>query len=218
MQGHVTLPVDMQSHGLGPREYGLAVAVNGLLIVLVSLPISHAAGRWPRFGAMAAASLLLGLGFGFQALADSLPLYALAVAIWTLGEIASAAVAPAIIADLAPIEWRGLYQGVYGSSFGLAFFVGPVLGGWILQRLGAASALARLPRAGRGAGGGLPRAGAVRAPAGSSRVSRRHRRLTEFPASPCQLAAGRFTWGTTPANKDRGLPWTSCCSRGSSSP
>ncbi len=139
MQGHVTLPVDMQSHGLGPREYGLAVAVNGLLIVLVSLPISHAAGRWPRFGAMAGASLLVGLGFGFQAFADSLPLYALAVAIWTLGEIAAAAVAPAIIADLAPIERRGLYQGVYGSSWSLAFFVGPVLGGRILQDLGAAT-------------------------------------------------------------------------------
>lgn len=137
MQGHVTLPVDMQSHGLSPRDYGLAVAVNGLLIVLVSLPISHAAGRWPRFGTMAAASLLLGLGFGFQALADNLPLYALAVAIWTLGEIAAAAVAPAIIADLAPIALRGLYQGVYGSSFGLAFFAGPVLGGWILQHHGA---------------------------------------------------------------------------------
>jgi MFS family permease len=139
MQGHVTLPVDMQSHGLGPREYGLAVAVNGLLIVLVSLPVSCAAGRWPRFGAMAAAALLLGLGFGFQAFADSLPLYALAVAVWTLGEIAAAAVAPAIIADLAPIERRGLYQGVYGSSWSLAFFVGPVLGGRILQDLGAAT-------------------------------------------------------------------------------
>ncbi len=139
MQGHVTLPVDMQSHGLGPREYGLAIAVNGLLIVLVSLPISHAAGRWPRFGAMAGASLLLGLGFGFQAVADSLPLYATAVAIWTLGEIAAAAVGPAVIADLAPVELRGLYQGVFGASWGLAFFVGPVLGGRILQDLGAAT-------------------------------------------------------------------------------
>jgi MFS family permease len=139
MQGHVTLPVDMQAHGLGPRQYGLAVAVNGLLIVLVSLPLTHAAARWPRFAAMAGASVLLGLGFGCQAFAGGLPIYAAAVAIWTFGEIIGASVAPAVIADLAPVELRGLYQGVFGSSWGLAFFVGPILGGRILQQQGAAA-------------------------------------------------------------------------------
>ncbi len=139
MQGFVTLPVDMASHGLGPEQYGLAVAMNGFLIVLISIPVSNAAGRWPRFGAMAASALLLGFGFGFTALADSLPLFALSVAIWTLGEVAASAVAPAIIADLSPVELRGLYQGIFGSAWGLAFFIGPVIGGWVFEHLGANS-------------------------------------------------------------------------------
>jgi MFS family permease len=137
MQSFVTLPVDMDSHGLGPEQYGLAIAMNGLLIVLINIPISNIAGSWPRFEAMAAAAVLLGLGFGFTAVADSTPLFALSVGIWTLGEIVASAVAPAIIADLAPVELRGLYQGIFGSAWGLAFFIGPLLGGWVYEQLGA---------------------------------------------------------------------------------
>jgi MFS family permease len=137
MQGFVTLPVDMGSHGLGPEQYGLAIALNGFLIVLISIPISNMAGHWPRFKAMAASAVLLGLGFGFTAFADSALLFALSVGIWTLGEIAASAVAPAIIADLAPVELRGLYQGIFGSAWGLAFFIGPLLGGWVFENLGA---------------------------------------------------------------------------------
>jgi MFS family permease len=46
-------------------------------------------------------------------------------------------VAPSVVADLAPIDKRGLYQGVFGAAWGLAFFTGPVLGGWIYQTRGA---------------------------------------------------------------------------------
>jgi MFS family permease len=60
----------------------------------------------------------------------------LSVAIWTLGEIAATSVAPAIIADLSPVKLRGLYQGIFGSAWGLAFFIGPLAGGWIYEHLG----------------------------------------------------------------------------------
>ena len=82
-------------------------------------------------------AIFLGLGFGFGALANTFPLYAISVGIWTLGEIAASAVAPTIIADLAPVKLRGLYQGIFGSSWGLSFFIGPLLGGWIYEHLGA---------------------------------------------------------------------------------
>jgi MFS family permease len=136
MQGVVTLPVAMSAHGLGPEQYGLAIAANGALVVLLSIPVSRAAAGWPRFRALAVAALLLGLGYGMTALSSSLWQYALTVAVWTLGEIVGATVAPAIVADLSPPDLRGLYQGVFGAAFGLSLFTGPVLGGWVYQRLG----------------------------------------------------------------------------------
>jgi len=135
-QGYVALPLDMQTNGLGPQSYGAAVAVNGILIILVTIPISNMAIKWPRFETIAASAILLGLGFGFTAFATTLPLFILSVAIWTLGEVAANSVAPAIIADLSPVKLRGLYQGIFGSAWGLAFFIGPLAGGWVYEHLG----------------------------------------------------------------------------------
>ena len=87
MQGYVTLPLDMQSHGLGPAIWTV-IAVNGFLIILVTIPISNMAARWPRFETIAVSAVLLGLGFGFTAFATNFPLFASSVVIWTLGEIA----------------------------------------------------------------------------------------------------------------------------------
>jgi len=136
-QGNVTLPLDMQSHGLGPQQYGAAIAVNGLLIILVTIPLSNMAARWPRFETIAVSAVLLGLGFGFTALATNLPLFVISVAIWTLGEIAATSVAPTLIADLSPVNLRGLYQGIFGAAWGLAYFIGPLAGGWIYEHLGS---------------------------------------------------------------------------------
>lgn len=136
-QGYVGLPLDMTSHGLGREQYGLAIAVNGFLIILVTIPVSNMARKWPRFETIAAAAVLLGLGFGSTALATNLPLFVLSVAIWTLGEIAATSVGPTIIADLSPVDLRGLYQGIFGAAWGLAFFVGPILGGWVYENRGS---------------------------------------------------------------------------------
>ncbi len=138
MQGIVILPLDMVRHGLSTADYGLAIASNAILIVLITMQTSQIVGRWPPFSAISLAALLFGLGFGVNAFAATLPLYVFGVIIWSLGEVISAAVAPAIIASLSPVEFRGLYQGIFGSAWGLALLVGPVLGGWIFDRLSPA--------------------------------------------------------------------------------
>ena len=139
MQGNVTLPLDMQADGLGPRDYGVAIAVNGALIILMTIPVSNMAAKWPRFETVAVAAVLMGLGFGATALATDLPLFALSVAIWTLGEIAATSVSPAIIADLSPVQLRGLYQGIFGAAWGLSYFIGPLAGGWIYEHWGSST-------------------------------------------------------------------------------
>ena len=138
-QAHVTLPIDMAADGLPPSDYGLAIAVNGALIVLITIPLSRRAQRWPRYPAIAASVLLLGTGFGLTGLAGSVWFYALTVAVWTVGEVLGAAIAPVIVAGMSPPAMRGLYQGIWGSSWGIAFLVGPALGGLVYERLGSAT-------------------------------------------------------------------------------
>ena len=86
---------------------------------------------------MASAGLLLGLGFGLTAFASTLLFYSFTVAVWTFGEVIGASIAPTIVSEISPPALRGLYQGIWGSSWGLAFFIGPALGGYVYQHLGS---------------------------------------------------------------------------------
>lgn len=138
-QAEVTLPLDMAGHGLLPSDYGLALAVNGALIVLVTLQVTRRAARWPRYPVMATAALFVGTGFGLAGLAGLAPtlgFYALTVVVWTIGEVIGAAVAPTVVSEMSPPGLRGLYQGIWGSSWGLAFFAGPVIGGFVFGHYG----------------------------------------------------------------------------------
>jgi MFS family permease len=136
-QANVTLPIDMAAKGLRPSDYGLAIAVNGALIVLVTIWISRRTERSPRYPTIAVSAVLLGVGFGLTGFATALPFFMVTVAIWTFGEVIGAAVAPVIVAEMSPPALRGLYQGMWGSSWGLAFFLGPALGGLAYQELGS---------------------------------------------------------------------------------
>lgn len=137
LQCNVTLPIDMRVHGLSTDAFGALLALNGVLIVLLS-PLSIAfVPRLPRGRALAASALLVGVGFGANALAGSVPLYALAIATWTFGEILQAAVMPAVVADLAPANRRGIYQGFFVMSWGGASFAAPLAGSFVYERSGA---------------------------------------------------------------------------------
>ncbi|HUX13314.1 MAG TPA: MFS transporter [Spirochaetia bacterium] len=153
-QSGSTLPIAMGIHGVGPAGYGIVISLNGLLIVFLGISASRRAERWPRFPSIAVANVLLGAGFGLTMFAHALPLYALSVVIWTVGEIVNASVAPAVVADLATPDVQGLYQGIYGSAWGLAFFAGPALGGWVLSEFGGPVLWAGCLVIGIGAAGG----------------------------------------------------------------
>ncbi|MCA9911349.1 MAG: MFS transporter, partial [Anaerolineae bacterium] len=137
VQSSVTMPLAMEARGLSESDYGLAVALNGVIIVLVGLPISQYVQRYSRLVVLAMAAVLTGVGFGLNAFATTTAGFAFAVAIWTLGELMAAPVGTAIVADISPVARRGLYQGIFGSSFGAAYAIGPIIGGAIFQRLGA---------------------------------------------------------------------------------
>ncbi|HEU5377979.1 MAG TPA: MFS transporter, partial [Ktedonobacteraceae bacterium] len=135
-QNTSTLPADMQLHGLSAAQYGLAIAVNGLVVVLCGLPLSHLFSRCSPWRVLAISALLIGAGFGLTSLADhlvSLPFYAGSVALWTLGEILFIPTSATIVALLSPPSCRGAYQGIARTSWGLSACLGPLVGGFTLQ-------------------------------------------------------------------------------------
>jgi MFS family permease len=134
---HLTaLPIAMAADGLPPSAFGVVIGLNGLLIVAGQLLVSRRARGLGRSGLLAVAAVLTGAGFGLTAWADTIPLYALTVLIWTLGEMVALPAQSTLVADLAPSHLRGSYQGVFSLGFSVATFVAPVAGGWVFQHLG----------------------------------------------------------------------------------
>ncbi|MFD7642342.1 MDR family MFS transporter [Kitasatospora sp. NPDC059795] len=133
-QGSTTLAMDMGRHGISSSQYGLLVSLNGVLIVLLQLPLTRLMEGRDRTALLAAGALLTGWGFGLTAVAgSSVALYAMTVVVWTLGEIVSTPTMMALVAEQSPARARGRYQGVYSLSWSLASFVGPMAGGLLLQ-------------------------------------------------------------------------------------
>jgi MFS family permease len=137
---HLTaLPEDMRLKGLSAADFGMAIAVNGLLIVLFQPAMTKFLKETPRWRILAAASLLTGLGFGMNAWARTLAQFALAVAVWTLAEIILVPVNASIVADLSPVNMRGRYQSAWGLSWSAAMLVAPTVGPLIIGHTGMAA-------------------------------------------------------------------------------
>ncbi|MFF4380442.1 MDR family MFS transporter [Kitasatospora sp. NPDC001547] len=137
-QGATTLAVDMGRRGITSTEYGLVIGLNGLLIVLLQIPLTRWVENRSRSAMLAAAALFIGWGFGVTALAGSSAwFYAFTVTVWTIGEILYTPTLMGLIAELSPTHARGRYQGVYSLSWSLASFLGPAVGGVLLERAGS---------------------------------------------------------------------------------
>ncbi|MFF7158665.1 MFS transporter [Streptomyces sp. NPDC008139] len=135
-QANSTLAVDMGAHGLSARQFGVVIAINGLVIVLLQIPVTRLVRRYGNAALLGVGSLLMAWGFGLTVLAGSVALYSLTVVVWTLGEIVHAPASMSVVADLAPATARGRYQGMYTLSWSAAAFAGPLVGGVTLDQLG----------------------------------------------------------------------------------
>jgi MFS family permease len=135
-QDRSALPLDLRRHGIHETAYGWLMCVNGVLVILFQPSITRMLSSSSRTAVLAGASLLFGIGYGLYGVVDSVSGYLLAIVLWTTGEIAIVPVAAAVVADLAPADQRGRYQGVYAMSFGIASCVGPLLGITVLHHGG----------------------------------------------------------------------------------
>jgi MFS family permease len=127
-----TLTGWMAQQGHGPSAYGAVLAINGLLIVALQPSIAEWIARFDRRNVLACSAVLMGAGFALHGVSSLIAVHAIAVAVWTLGEMINSPSASAFVADRAPAAARGRYQGVYAMSWGLASCIAPIVGPRVL--------------------------------------------------------------------------------------
>ena len=131
------MPLYMVKHlHFEKHVYGMMFTVNTLLIVAVEVPVNLRTAHWSHRRTLTVGSLLVAVGFGSMAFADTVPEIAATVVVWTFGEMVLFPGMTAYVSDLAPPDRRGRYMGLYTTAFAMAFTFGPWIGARILDRFG----------------------------------------------------------------------------------
>jgi len=127
-QSQGTFPLRVFDLGFSAATFGLLISLNGLLIMVFELGFTVVTRRFRARPVMALGYVLIGVGFALTGLADTVPLLALTVVIWTLGEIVEGPVSSAYTAEIAPERLRGRYIGARSFVFALALVLAPSVG------------------------------------------------------------------------------------------
>uniref|UniRef100_J2K287 Integral membrane transport protein n=1 Tax=Streptomyces auratus AGR0001 TaxID=1160718 RepID=J2K287_9ACTN len=186
-QAYVSMPVSMGQDGFSSADFGMVIAVNGILIVLLQIPVTRFIEHRSPAMLLVGSALLAGYGFGLTALAGSVAMYAVAVAVWTLGEIINSPTQMGLVVRLSPVHGRGRYQGIYALSWSIASLTAPLLGGTVIDHYGADALWAGCAAVGTAAAAGY---GLLlrRLPGQEPHTARRVGAPPEIPSNPAPAA------------------------------
>jgi MFS family permease len=130
-----TLPIYAKNFvGVPDGEIGLFLGANGLVVILLQLPISYVIDRTSRVGALLVGAALFASSSATLLLTESFFGILLAFAgFFTLAEMILEVAGAALAAELAPVRLRGTYLALFGACFGAAYGVSPVVAGALLE-------------------------------------------------------------------------------------
>ena len=127
-QGYATLPLHVRASGHSTTLYGMLMSINGTLIIALELWVTGVTRRVAPRIAIAAGLLLIGVGYGSTGFAHTATTMAATVVVWTFGEMCFSPVASAYVADIAPDDMRGRYQGLFALTFSFGMVMAPIGG------------------------------------------------------------------------------------------
>lgn len=127
MQSMISLPAVFSAAGATPLDYGLLLALDPLVVVLVQVALQHWLLRTPSLLVCALGVAMVGVGLALTGMGTSLTWYAATIPLWVAGEVAFLTAAPGVVAIIAPEHLRGVYFGVWGGTQGLAAVAAPLL-------------------------------------------------------------------------------------------
>ena len=134
MNMNTTMGVFLRNnHGIAEAGYGWLISLNAAMVVLFQFPITRRIENQPPMLMMALGTFLFAIGLGMYGYVSAYWLFAVGMAVLTIGEMVTIPIANAVVAGFAPEDMRGRYNFIYGNSWGISFAVGPYLAGLVMD-------------------------------------------------------------------------------------
>jgi hypothetical protein len=120
--------------GIPDGRIGLFLGANGLMVIVLQLPISYAIDRTSKVWALLVGAALFAASSATLLLTESFWGILVAFALFfTLAEMILEVAGAALATDLAPVRLRGTYLALFGACFGAAYGASPIVAGALLQ-------------------------------------------------------------------------------------
>ena len=142
-QVQTTMPLYLKNfvstEGFNEKTLSILFSWHIAFAAVCQLPIARWLNRFTRIQALIFSLLMWGGGFALVWLTGILNTNPLIWSILALGVMSIAMVAytpsaSAFVADLAPESLRGVYLSLNSQCWAIGYFIGPILGGWALDR------------------------------------------------------------------------------------
>ncbi|PZG47442.1 MFS transporter [Spongiactinospora gelatinilytica] len=131
-----TLPLDVKASGVDIVWYTVAVSLNGFIVIAFELLTTKVTQSWPMRVTIGISFALMGAGIAVYALPMGPAVIVIGTLVWSIGEIIGGPAIFAYPALIAPARAKSHYLGGFHFVFGLGSAIGPVVGGWLLVKLG----------------------------------------------------------------------------------
>lgn len=136
MQMNTTLSVYLRDfHAVDTQHFGYIISLNAGMVVLLQFLITRRISGFQPMILMTIGTLFYAVGFAAYGFVGTYPLFLLAMAIITIGEMIVSPTANALVAKLAPEDMRGRYMAVTGFSWIIPSAIGPLAAGLIMDNL-----------------------------------------------------------------------------------
>jgi MFS family permease len=136
----ILLPV-YANHNFGVPEslYGFIPTTNALMVVFFQLWVTRKTKNRSPYYVLAYGALFYAIGVGSVALGWGFSTFLISMVIATIGELIMTPTATTLVANMAPADMRGRYMSLYGLTWNVAAGIGPLMGGFLGDNLGAKS-------------------------------------------------------------------------------
>ncbi len=127
---------------ISEHQLGLLYTLNGLMVVLLQIPVTRLLAKYKLTSQLAAGAFLYAIGYGMVGLLVGFEYFIIAIIIVTLGEIIMSPPSLTLTSRLAPDGRMGRYMGIFGFFVASGWSFGPLYGGVILDHFGSHAAVA----------------------------------------------------------------------------
>ena len=129
----------VSTEGFDERTISILFSWHIAFAAVCQLPVASWLNRFTRIQALTFSLFMWGGGFTLVGLTGILNTNALiwstlALGVMSIAMVAYTPSASALVADLAPESLRGVYLSLNSQCWAVGYFIGPILGGWALDR------------------------------------------------------------------------------------